>query len=296
VVTSDGTVQTKAIGTATITAAATSDPTKTATATVTVETGKPDIPAPKVELTLTAPASTSVIEFIGDIQQVAGPVSGVQALKFPKEAYAKVIHGIAANGGGAKVNVYTLLIDFFVPSLDGYNCFYTTVGLDRNVDDGTVFLKLADASNPLQGYGEGWGVLGSGSGGYSNLVGHHTEISSYCPLLAPGVTDMVGEAGSVKVGTWYRLVMSHDLSTGMRCNDDAATYIKRYLNGLQIHASGYEKDAKFSMVPEGVLIHADNYDNGDCAEMSIANIAIWDVQLTDGQVEALGKAGEPMSW
>ncbi|MDR3269129.1 MAG: Ig-like domain-containing protein, partial [Tannerella sp.] len=38
VVTSDGTVQTKAIGTATITAAATSDPTKTATATVTVET------------------------------------------------------------------------------------------------------------------------------------------------------------------------------------------------------------------------------------------------------------------
>jgi hypothetical protein len=30
--------------------------------------------------------------------------------------------------------------------------------------------------------------------------------------------------------------------------------------------------------------------------MDIANIAIWDVQLTDGQVKALGKAGDLMSW
>jgi hypothetical protein len=73
------------------------------------------------------------------------------------------------------------------------------------------------------------------------------------------------------------------------------------LDGVQIHAGGYDFNSRLAMRPEGVLLHSDEANgegvvNGDCEEMSIANVAIWDVQLTDGQVEALGKAGEPMKW
>jgi hypothetical protein len=302
VVTADGTVQAKTVGTATITVAATSDPTKTASATITVDPGKPAIPAPKVELALTAATNNAVIQFLGDITQTAGPVSGVQALKFSKEAYAKIIHGIPANGGGARVNIYTLLIDFQVPAIDAYSCFYSVCDgspeeLDRNKADGTVFLKPAGTDDVAKGYELGWGIVGLGSGGgYSNLVGNYALVNSDCQKLAPGVTDMKGISGTVKAATWHRLVISYDLSTGLRCSDDGATWMKRYLDGIQIHAGGYSKDSRLCMYPAGVLLHADDQDNGECTEMSIANVAIWDVQLTDGQVEALGKAGEPMKW
>jgi hypothetical protein len=315
-------VQAKAVGTATITATSTSDPTKTATATITVDPGKPDIPAPKVELALTGPGNTSVIQFFGDITQVAGPVSGVQALKFPKEAYAFINHGIAANGVdvavspavSTRVNVYTLLIDFQVPALDGYNCFYSVSDKSATFDrtsilngDGTVFLRAASPDDVVNGYELGWGIVGLGSaGGYSNLVCDYAKANSSCPVLAPGVTDHKGTDGTVKINTWHRLVLTYDL--GVRCFDGAgvggagaAIGVKRYLDGVQIHAGGYDFNSRLAMRPEGVLLHSDEANgegvvNGDCAEMSIANVAIWDVQLTDGQVKALGKAGEPMKW
>jgi hypothetical protein len=229
----------------------------------------------------------------------------VNALKFSAHAYAKINHGIAANGGGTRVNVYTLLIDFMVPTVEGYNSLYSVCDgspeLDRNSADGTVFLR-ADVDNSE------WGVVGLGSaGGYSNLVGDYATTNSNCPELAAGLTDHLGERGAVKANTWYRLVLTYDLTSG-RCAADgtsASQGVNRYLNGLQIHAGGYDKDSRLAMYPTGVLIHADNdgADEGgnpvpstEVKETSIANIAIWDVKLTTGQVEALGKAGDPMKW
>jgi hypothetical protein len=304
-VTADGTVQTKAVGTAIITVAATSDPTKTATATVTVDDGVLKIAVPKVELSLTDPGSTSVIEFIGEVQQTAGPVTGTQALKFPKEAYAKITHGISANGGGTRINIYTILIDFQVPEVGGYSAFYSVCNgspeLDRNKNDASAFLRAANESEAAtKGFEVGWGIIGVGSGGgYSNLVGDYAATNGDCGILAPGLTDRKGVNATVKAGTWHRLVISYDLSENKRCdseNGTGARWIKRYLDGVQIHAGGHDKDGMFAMYPAGVLIHADDGDNGECTEMSIANVAIWDVQLTDAQVEALGKAGDPMKW
>jgi uncharacterized protein YjdB len=128
VVTATGLVQAKGLGEAIITATSVSDPNKKATATVNVYYGTVSIPAPKVELALTAPTNTSVIQFIGNntslgITQIAGPVSGTQALKFTTFDYAKITHGIAANGvpaNGAATpatsdNDFTIMIDFRVP-------------------------------------------------------------------------------------------------------------------------------------------------------------------------------------
>jgi hypothetical protein len=321
-------VQAKAVGTATITATSTSDPTKTATATITVDPGKPDIPTPKVELALTAPTNTSVIQFFGNgtnlgITQTAGPVSGTQALKFSTFDYAKITHGIAANGVPANgtatpatsVNVFTILIDFKVSRLEKYNAFYSIcekspVELDPNAGDATCYLRPSSEADVNKGdYELGWGIIGiSSGGGYSNLLGDYAKTNDDCKVLGPGVTDHKGESGSVKVNTWYRVVMTHQLN-GDRCSpagtEDGAYGIKRYLDGELIHVGGYTFNTRLAMYPSGVLLHADNRDydeNGnitdiiECDEMDIANVAIWDVQLTDGQVKALGKAGEPMKW
>jgi hypothetical protein len=80
------------------------------------------------------------LEAVGDdIQTVAGPSGTDKAVKIGVGSYFKAIHGIEANGGGAKVNEYTLLIDFKVASTGRYYSFMQTDL--TNTSDGEIFIN-----------------------------------------------------------------------------------------------------------------------------------------------------------
>jgi hypothetical protein len=73
-----------------------------------------------------APISLEVEPWNVGISLVDGPTTGQKAISIPKGSLFWAQHGIAANGGGNKVNEYTILMDFKLPEGDASYCFYQT--------------------------------------------------------------------------------------------------------------------------------------------------------------------------
>ena len=104
-------------------------------------------------------------------------INGATAVEVNKGSHFLARHGIAANGGGEKVNNYSIMIDFKLPNDNRY-CFYQT-NLE-NTDDVDFFLR----SNMYE--------LGIGS--------VYTDLS----------------ADPIKSGVWYRLVVSAQLGESLK--------------------------------------------------------------------------------
>jgi len=98
-------------------------------------------PGYRVDLTLT-----------GTQTAAAGPETGNGAVLIGPGSYYKMQHMIPGNGGGAKVNSYTLQYDFKIPANNVWHCFFQTTV--NNSDDGDLFI------NPT-------GNIGVGAVGYS---------------------------------------------------------------------------------------------------------------------------------
>jgi hypothetical protein len=81
------------------------------------------------------------LELIGNHQVVQGFNSTDFAAKIGVGSYYKMKHQIAPNGGGTKVNEYTIQIDFKVEALGMWHCFYQTNIL--NNDDGDCFINTS---------------------------------------------------------------------------------------------------------------------------------------------------------
>ncbi len=88
----------------------------------------------KAELGLGLP-----LELVGTQQPVAGPASGNGAVKIGVGSHYKMTHGIGANGGGARVNEYSLQIDFKISELNIWHCFFQTD--PANASDGDCFIN-----------------------------------------------------------------------------------------------------------------------------------------------------------
>jgi acid phosphatase type 7 len=86
------------------------------------------------------------------IAAVSGPVEGDGAARVGVGTYLKMNHGIAANGGGAYVNEYTLQFDFKVPAIGDWYAFFQTNRYNTN--DGDCFVNTG-------------GLIGVGATGYS---------------------------------------------------------------------------------------------------------------------------------
>ncbi|MDR2626507.1 MAG: Ig-like domain-containing protein, partial [Dysgonamonadaceae bacterium] len=83
---------------------------------------------------------------------IAGPKSDNKAVHVSQWYFFQAAHGIpAGNGGGTKVNEYTIMFDFRIPQT-GWHCFLQTA--PNNNDDGDLFTN-------------GSGKVGVGSTGYS---------------------------------------------------------------------------------------------------------------------------------
>jgi hypothetical protein len=88
-------------------------------------------------------------------ESVAGPSASNRAVRVSRDSYFRALHGIAANGGGSRVNNYTLMVDFKVPATDIYHSIYQST-LENN-DDADFFINRS-------------GQFGVGGTGYSDYV------------------------------------------------------------------------------------------------------------------------------
>ncbi|MDT8300476.1 MAG: LamG-like jellyroll fold domain-containing protein, partial [Sedimentisphaerales bacterium] len=118
------------------------------------------------------------LELIGSALNVTGVSDEDGAMAIGEGSYFICTHGIAPNGGGAKVNEWTLLIDFsFPPSSlsdppNGYNDLFQTDPTNASDADWTINSS---------------GAIGIGAVGYSGASGFTT-----------------------KADTWYRMVVVVD--------------------------------------------------------------------------------------
>lgn len=77
-------------------------------------------------LTAAEPGYGNDLELTGTQTAIAGPVGGNGAVTIPKGSYYRMVHGIAPNGGGTKVNRFSLMFDFRVSTLGIWHTFFQT--------------------------------------------------------------------------------------------------------------------------------------------------------------------------
>lgn len=108
----------------------------------------------------------------GEHQSIAGPEAGNLAVNIGSGDYYTCYHDIDGNGGGSEVNEYSMLIDFRVPEIGQWYCFYQAN--EGNNNDGELFVNA------------------------SGNIGRTTN--------GPGYSSY-----QLHAGEWYRMLVSCDL-------------------------------------------------------------------------------------
>lgn len=127
-------------------------------------------------LTAAVPGYGNDLVLVGSHTAVAGPSSGNGAIEIGVGSHYNLTHGIAPNGGGTRVNEYTLMFDFKVATLGAWHTFYQTDTVVTG-SDGDFFKNTS-------------GFLGTWALNYSTT---------------PLAVDM-----------WYRLIIAVDLGTSFK--------------------------------------------------------------------------------
>ena len=147
-----------------------------ATLTLQVQAG---VPEPKGAWEFNAPdpsiATTGApLEIVGSVQDIAGVSAEDGAISIGEGSYYVCTHGIAPNGDGAKVNEWTLLIDFSYPSSslsdppNGYNDLFQTDPTNTDDSDWTITSS---------------GAIGMGAVGYSDAYNYTTQANTWYRLV-----------------------------------------------------------------------------------------------------------------
>ncbi|MCU0917935.1 MAG: hypothetical protein MUC88_25740 [Planctomycetes bacterium] len=140
------------------------------------------------------------LQLVGTIKEVPGIYAGDGAIQIGEGSYFICTHGVAPNGGGTKVNEWTLLIDFSYPPSSrsdppsGYNDLFQTN--PTNADDADWTINSA-------------GAIGIGAVGYSSTRSYTTN----------------GD-------TWYRLVLVVDNGTRQDLYMDGVEIFKGNQQGV----------------------------------------------------------------
>jgi hypothetical protein len=137
------------------------------------------VPEPKGLWEFNAPNPNSAtvgapLEIVGPAQDIAGISAEDGAITIGEGSYYICTHGMVPNGDGAKVNEWTLLIDFSYPpsSLSdppsGYNDLFQTD--PTNTDDADWTINSS-------------GAIGIGAVGYSNAFGYTTQPNTWYRMV-----------------------------------------------------------------------------------------------------------------
>ncbi len=113
-----------------------------------------------LNLNAAVPGFGKNLVLVGKDSAIAGPIAGNGAVRVPKGSYLKLTHGFKPNGGGvdslARVNEYSIMVDFRIPDLARwYNFFQTDT---NNANDGECFIKSSA------------GTIGNATTGYSTTA------------------------------------------------------------------------------------------------------------------------------
>ncbi len=82
----------------------------------------------------------------------------------------------------------------------------------------------------------------------------------------------LGYGGQIEPNTWYRVLM---------VNRDGQFSL--YLDGKLLNTAS---DSRWTIQSEGVLLFTD--DDGECRDIEVAEVAFWNVPLTEGQMNRMG--------
>jgi len=137
------------------------------------------VPEPKGlwEFNASDPLSATVgapLEIVGSAQNIAGISAEDGTISIGEGSYYICRHGIAPNGGGAKVNEWTLLIDFWYPpsSLsdppNGFNDLFQTDPTNADDSDWTINSS---------------GGIGIGAVGYCDAFGYTTQATTWYRMV-----------------------------------------------------------------------------------------------------------------
>jgi len=137
------------------------------------------VPEPKGVWEFNAPNPNSAtigipLEIVGSAQDFAGISAEDGAMTIGEGSYFICTHGIAPNGDGAKVNEWTLLIDFsFPPSSlsdppNGYNDLFQTDPTNASDSDWTINSS---------------GAIGIGAVGYSGASGFEAQADTWYRMV-----------------------------------------------------------------------------------------------------------------
>ncbi len=114
------------------------------------------------------------LELVGSDQEIAGLDGADGAIRIGEGSYYICTHGIAANGDGATVNEWTLLIDFSYPASSlsdppsGYSDFFQTDPTNTDDSDWTINSS---------------GGIGIGAVGYTSAHGYTTEANTWYRMV-----------------------------------------------------------------------------------------------------------------
>ena len=137
-------------------------------------------------LTAVVPGYGNDLELTGTHTAITGPTTGNGAINIGVGSYYKLTHGFAPNGGGTKVNEYSLMYDFKISDLGIWHTFYQT-NIDVMADDGDYFKNTS-------------GMLGTWALNYPTTP--------------------------IAVDTWYRLVITVDLGSSFKTYINGALWFE----------------------------------------------------------------------
>ena len=161
-------------------------------------------------------------------------------------------HGLGANGGGQKLNQYTLIMDlYWGQNGSGFGSILQTHDFD-NPTDGDLFWRASDGS-----YGKG------------------------CCSPYDGISQEPGH--NHRRGEWARVVFVVDLASTPR---KVAKYVNGHKHREDVTGDGNALDSRFALPPE-VFLFGDGDDN-ERSEAYVAAMQFREGTLTDEEVAALG--------
>jgi hypothetical protein len=173
-----------------------------------------------------------------------------QVLSFERNTYLRIEHGIAPNGGGSRVNQYSVIMDIKFPAnRTSFNAFTSLFQTNPNpfADDGDCFINGAN----------GIGISGD--------YGDPTNVR-------------------FNAGQWQRIALVVDITSP----STNATY-KSYVNGVlqnQVQVPGsWTIDGRYAL-QNTFLVFADN--SNEVASGYINSMQLRNYAMTDAELAALG--------
>ena len=199
------------------------------------------------DLTLQGPGTTLAV--------ADGVSTGDGAIQIGAGDHFDVAHDIAANGGGAYVNEFTLVLDVFLPSASDGTWRSLLQTNNTNANDGDLFISSGNAIGVAE-------------------IGYSTE--------------------TLAAENWYRIGFSADLGSELETGGSFVTvFTDGAGNSTLVSHLSQGLDGRHSLYPidNGNIVKLFADESGEDNLLVVSNVAIYDSALSSADMIALGVLG-----